>query len=73
MPPPLTLYPGAKESVPFSNCVMTEPSNLLSVADVGLRVNYRPLFWFHKRSVTQEFYTKSIGLNHYVWYSYPTK
>lgn len=73
MPPALTLYPGAKVSVPFSNCVMTQPSNLLTVADVGLRVRYRPLLWFQKRSVTQEFYARSIGLNRYVWYSYPTK
>lgn len=73
MPPSLTLYPGAKESVPFSNCFITEPSNLLKSADVGLRVSYRPLFWFHSRLITQEFYAKSIGLNHYVWYSYPNK
>lgn len=73
MPPPLTLYPGAKESVPFSNCFITEPSNLLTAADIGLRVKYRPMFWFHLRAITQEFYAKSIGLNHYVWYGYPAE
>jgi len=73
MPPPLTLFPGAKESVPFSNCFITEPSNLLKVAHIGLRVDYRPWTYFPKRSITQEFYANDIGLNHYVWYSYPGK
>jgi len=71
MPPALTLFPGAKESVPFSNCFITEPSTLLKVAHVGLRADYRPWTYFPKRSITQEFYANEIGLNHYVWYSYP--
>jgi hypothetical protein len=73
MPQPLTLFPGAKESVPFSNCFITEPSNLLKVAHIGLRVDYRPWTYLPKRSITQEFYANEIGLNHYVWYSYPGK
>ncbi len=73
MPPTMTLYPGAKESIPFSNCFITEPSNLLKVAHIGLRVNYRPWTYFPMRSITQEYYAKSIGLNHYVWYSHPSK
>lgn len=71
MPPIVTLYPGAKESVPFSNCFIFDPINMLNGAYVGMRVTYRPLLWPKKRSVTQEFVTRGIGLGHYVWYSYP--
>jgi hypothetical protein len=73
MPPPLTLNPGAKESVPFSNCFIVSPSNLLAGAYVGLRVTYRPLLWFKSRTITQEFTAETIGADHFYWYSYPTK
>jgi hypothetical protein len=71
MPPALTLYPGAKESVPFSNCYIVSPNNLLAGAYIGLHVIYRPLLWPTSRTTTQVFYTKSIGADHFVWYSYP--
>jgi len=73
MPPLLTLYPGAKESVPFSNCFIVSPSNLLTGAYLGLRVTYRPLLWPKTRTITQAFVARGIGANHFVWYSYPSK
>jgi hypothetical protein len=71
MPPTRTLYPGQKESIPFSNCFITEPSNLLKVADIGLQANYRNWIYFPMHPITSEFHAKSIGLNHFVWYSNP--
>ena len=53
--PTPTLAPGAKEVLPFSNCINVSPPAVLSYADVGFRVIYRPLLWFRNRSATQEF------------------
>jgi hypothetical protein len=67
--PVITLDPGAKESVPFSDCVTTPLP--LTGAHVGLRVTYRPMLWPGNRTFAQEFYAKDIGNNTFFWYSVP--
>ena len=68
--PTVTLDPGAKELVPFSNCLSPESPDSLSVGHVGLRVIYRPLLWPGERTFTQEFYAQR-GEHGFFWYSVP--
>jgi hypothetical protein len=70
-PPLVTLAPGAKESVPFSNCINGSPGAILSFAHVGLRVSYKPLFWPSRRSFAQQFYARHTAEGNYYWYSFP--
>jgi hypothetical protein len=70
IPESLTLYPGAKESIPFRNCFAFS-SEILTGAHFGLRVTYRPSFWPQTRTVTQEFYASNTGNGQVVWHRYP--
>lgn len=69
--PVTTLVPGAKELVPFNDCIASKPGDHLTIAHVGLRITYRPLLWPWKRSFTQEFYAKDNGSGGYILYSVP--
>ena len=70
-PPPVTLSPGAKETVPFSNCITTASGAKIGFAHVGLRVSYRPLLWPTKRSFAQQFYARRTSEGNFYWYSFP--
>jgi hypothetical protein len=69
--PSTDLVPGAKELVPWSNCITPKAADRLSVAHVGLHITYKPLLWPWKRSFTQEFYAKDNGGGGYILYSIP--
>ncbi len=68
-----TLYPGAKETVPWTICspFRFDPHAVLQTAHIALSVQYRPLLWPRKRYVTQEFYAQREENGVYVWYSVP--
>jgi hypothetical protein len=68
--PSITLNPGAKESVPFSDCISLS-SDTLGSAYIGLRVKYRPLLWPRDRSFAQEFYAQKTENGRFFWYSVP--
>jgi hypothetical protein len=70
--PIVTLYPGAKEVIPFSDCIDVNSGNNLNVARFGLRVVYRPLLWPGHRAFIQEVYARNNGNGHFFWYSVPT-
>jgi hypothetical protein len=70
--PTVTLYPGAKEAIPFSDCIATGEKGILKLAHVGLRVVYRPLFWPWNRSIAQEFYARRTeNSSQFFWYTVP--
>jgi hypothetical protein len=69
--PVVTLSPGEKELIPFSNCYQIDRNGSLAGAHVGLQVTYRPLLFPIERSLTQEFYAQDYGRGVYVWYSVP--
>jgi len=69
--PVVTLMPGAKELVPFSDCVTVKAGGSLASAHVGLRVSYRPLLWPLRRDFSQEFKARDDGNGGYMWYSVP--
>jgi hypothetical protein len=64
------LDPGAKMTVPFSNCFIM-PNDALTGAHVGMLVTYRPLFWVRKRRVSSVFTARNIGNGHFYWYNGP--
>jgi hypothetical protein len=71
--PVTTLFPGAKETVPWTICspFRFAPGAALQEARLGLRVLYRPLLSPRNRTISQEFYARGIGNGQYIWYSVP--
>jgi hypothetical protein len=72
--PVVTLHPGEKELIPMSDCMSTETADVLNSAHLGLQVTFRPMLWFTKREVIQDFYVKKIHkgtFKAWVWYSVP--
>lgn len=66
-----TLYPGEKMGIPVSNCFIL-PAESLNDAQIGLLVRYHPyLLPFWEPKVRSIVIVRSIGDNHFYWYSAP--